>query len=481
MNKNLNRLLASFSDSEWDRFRDFLQSPFFVKGRNYMGFYNILRENIKGKEDYSKLTPEFIINHFGEKLNATTLNNRLSELYKLALEFLFQLRAEKDEIGIFALTFEELTDRKLYANTNYLYSLVKNKVKPPGSKDYPSYIRILKAIADYHRSINDFEQCFKLYNEHNTYFTAYSLEMILEFTIDYKSIKHPVIIEAKERFGKIFQSINFRTLIDEFKDEPLFVPVVLIYYITEALLNEDDEKLYLKAFNYLRRNYEVLTSDTRMDFNLKLQSYCVMKIMKGYDKFYEYYLDIVKNKLSYAEYSFLGLNQYPFSDFHDIVKVALSIDETEWADKFIRECSPMLNPLTAETDKLSALISLAIKKKDFSGALELIRGFNNSNNKFHNIEFYIHRIIIYYELDKEKELEQSVNNLYNYVRKHSELSNELNKIDLFIRNVNRLKNIKTKTRRKVEEYILFLENPETRFLNKKWVLEKVKAYFERNF
>ncbi len=476
MNKNLNRLLESFSDEDWNRFRDFLQSPFFVKGRNYMGFYDLLKENIKGKDDYSQLTSDFIIDHLGENLSTSTLNNRLSELYKLALEFLFQIRTEKDEIGFFATIFEELTERKRFANTNYLYSLVKNKLIPPDSKDYPSYLKMLKSISDYYRSTNDFDNCFRIYNEYNSYFTAYSLEMIMNYTHNYKSINHTVLNDAKEKFNKVFSSIDFKTIIGEFGNDPLYIPVILMFYITQALANDEDESIYLKAFNYLIDNYEALSPDTRLDFNLKMQSHCVRRIMKGDNKFYEHYLDIVKNKLRHKELSFLKLNQYPFTDFHDIVKIALYAGEIDWAEDFVKEYSPMLNPLTRNTDRLSALTSVSIAQKDFTTALRYINEFNKSDNKFHNLEFYVSKIIVLYELNREEEMEQTVNNLYHYVRKHGELENELNKIDLFIKNVNKLKNIKTKTLRKIEDYLQYLENPETNFLHKKWVTEKVKEY-----
>lgn len=88
------RILDSFRDDELGEFRKFVSSPYIASGRNYLPVLNeILRQGASDRNEISledlhkKLYP-------GKRFSAQTLKNRLSELFRIAEEYLIHKSIE---------------------------------------------------------------------------------------------------------------------------------------------------------------------------------------------------------------------------------------------------------------------------------------------------------------------------------------------------------------------------------------------------
>ena len=104
--------LKSFSRDEIKSFDKFISSPFFNNGRNYIPFFTELKKfypdfdnkNLNAEFIYKKLYP-------GKNFNKQVMWNYVSQLEKLALEFLIHNSLKQNRSERFFLISEELLKR----------------------------------------------------------------------------------------------------------------------------------------------------------------------------------------------------------------------------------------------------------------------------------------------------------------------------------------------------------------------------------
>ncbi len=475
MNKYLYKILESFSDTEWKRFEDFARSPFFVKGRNYSKILSLIRKNILNKEGYANLNLDFFNKHLAEHINKNTLNNRLSELNKLAMQFLNYLNTEKDKTSFYAGIYEEFYGRKLFSNMQYLNTQVFPGLQPESVFDYPAYLRILKSKGFYLRNVNDMDRYREQFRNYSNYFTVHALFFIISTAFDQIGFGGYKFTEMHQRFVKVYKSLNFEALIPEIENDSLYRDAILMYYIMNTLENDLDANLYTKAYEYFADNYASFSNIMKEDFYLKLQSLCVHGISKGNESYYEYYLDIVKHKQKHNYPIITEHNQKAFSEFHDIVNLALQCDELDWAEKFINENVPKLNENFREVDRINSLTGLYIKRKDYLKALSISKELKSTENRFYTLEMHTHRIVINYELGLHEEAEKSLNNMNKFIKNNSRIHPPLfERFEIFAKNAGRLMNLRFKPQRKAEEFYKYISTLDISYPKNQWLIDKAE-------
>lgn len=413
-------------------------------------------------------------------MSEATLNNRLSELYRLTLKFLHVIETEKDDIKYHSNILNQLNSRKLFPNSHSAYMLSVSKVSPYDLRHAPSYLEYLRSVSDYYRGVNNFEECLKFYNTYNNYFTSYAMITIMNYSFDYMTINHPALDESRNKFLEVCKSIDFESVLKAWGNDVLYKPVAAVYYLVEAFRDSGDEGKYLKAYGYFCDSFEEFPDIMKEDLYLKFQSFCTMMLMKENKKYFNHYLNIIKHKIEKGRKPFTGLNQFPFSEYHDIVVVALQSGEYDWAERFIKDYSYLLDPEIRKHETLIALAALNIKKQDYLAVRDHIEKFGKSKNIYYNFEIYMYKVIVNYELNLSDKLKNSIENLQYYLRKHRK-SDHLNfdKVCKFSHYAAQLSEIGTKSYVKVKDLLLSLKNDKHSFPHKKWVLQKVEDYAER--
>ncbi len=475
MNKNLLKILQSFSKEEWKRFEDFLKSPFFVKGRNYSGLISLIRKNIGNEKADEVLTHDYFNRHLKEPISKTSFKSRLSELNNLALKFLHYINAVNDKSAYIAGIFDELDRRNLYSNIHFLNTQSGFKLKPGSLYDYPSYMKVLKAVGSYNIDVNNMDKYHDYFNEYNNHFVAYALFSLITTAYSYNGYEGTKIEENKEWFMKVYSSINFDELVQGVKGNPVYVEVILMHYIVKAMLNWQDESLFLTAFEYFASNYKSFPEIMKELFYLHLQSLCVHGVSNGIEKYYEYYLDTIKHKKANNYPVITNLNRERCSEFHDIVSAALKCGEIEWTEKFIKDYLPLVNPESRELDRVSSLTALNVKRKNFLAARKIMKEFANTDNKFYGLEIRMYGVVVNYELGLDDELEKELHNMRRFIKNHHKLAPPLfDSMNLFVKNAGRLASLKNKPRRKAEEFFNYIKSERVLFPKKDWILEKTE-------
>lgn len=379
MNKGLLRLLSGFSENDWLMFRKFLDSPFFVNARNYKKIFEIIRNN---RKDFSKITADYINNQLGESLNKSTLNTRFSELYKLAIKYLYYADAEKDTKTYYNGLLQSMSEKKLYKNALSIYSQVKDILIPKTLYDYNDYMKLLLSIGGINIAVNDLDRFYGYFEEYLNYSTVFALYTMLISTFSSVSLDHKAMAEKRDKYLKIFKLVNYEEIKKHFGNDPLFKPIIQIYYTLNAYIDDKDEANYEKAFNYFKENFESYSESWKGEIYLNLQSICVFIVQQGDRRYYTHYFNIIKHKIRNNQPVITEHNHYGFSEFHDIVNVAIVCKEYKWAESFINEYSLKLNPETRDMEIKNALASLYIFMKDYIKLTGLHRNINEQQINF---------------------------------------------------------------------------------------------------
>ncbi|MBK6505540.1 MAG: hypothetical protein IPG02_07700 [Ignavibacteria bacterium] len=115
-NTKLVQTLKTFTKDEMKLFEKFVASPYFNNGRNYLPFLKELQNHYPDFEDLKgKLTSEYVYQKLypGKKFNKQVMWNQVSQLEKLAREFLLQTSLKSNKSERFVMMFNELSKRNL--------------------------------------------------------------------------------------------------------------------------------------------------------------------------------------------------------------------------------------------------------------------------------------------------------------------------------------------------------------------------------
>ncbi|MFZ4591943.1 MAG: hypothetical protein ACOYN6_13155 [Ignavibacteria bacterium] len=475
MNKNLFNLLCKLSKNEWNEFGDFLSSPYFVKGRDYSELYAFLKKHFQKPGSTPDILKDLILKKFKNSLSSQTIENRLSEINKLAEKFLIQKNFEKNQVNTFSLLYEELVNRELFTNFSTSFSTNKDKLLPKSTADLIPYSRIIQAEGFYNRHKQDYPATFSLFCKQGDCLTAFFLDRLLYFATEfYFSDIYGIKYEAK-RVKKLLSDVDldsfFKLVTPD--DSEFYKSVLLRYHVYNSIVNPENHSLIDIAEKYFEIIKDEISIDVKIDYFQKMQANFVHHINKGEQGFLNKLFDLMKARLDDGETINFALLDYPSSEFRDIVTVGLRVREYEWVEDFINKYSGLLPAAFRDEEKTLALLKFHYDKKDFIRVLLTIKKHKLSKNHVHNIDVYKYKLLTNYELNYFDEVEAVTDNLKTYLRKDGLVDIQKTSALSFIRLLDRLVKLKTISSEETADSFIESVNKETdSLLDRKWFTEK---------
>ena len=115
MKNNLTVILNSFSENDYSKFKDFINSPYHNKIKNAVKLFSVLKNNLE-KFDSGIVTKEELWKKIfpGKKYNYGTMKNLLHELYKLAEKYIMYENFDLIEIEKFKHLYIGLFERNMF-------------------------------------------------------------------------------------------------------------------------------------------------------------------------------------------------------------------------------------------------------------------------------------------------------------------------------------------------------------------------------
>lgn len=473
-------------------FNQFLVSPYFNKRTMMIKLFKVLRKSYPDFEG-KHFTKEEIYKSIYKKLeyNDSTFRNLMSDLLKLALQFLKQTCFEKKEKEIESSFFlsDELFNRgesNLYLNQLGMIEKTLDARNIIDEEFLLSKYKIVtgrfslnllvertikksKVTTESEKLINGIA-CFICY------FVTESLKrnsILFNYSNSYNIKKN---IDIISNFLELFEFDKINTFIRENSD--LKVPLIEIYFKQlKAFVNFEIENDYFDFKKSVLQHSKQLGRNENYFLHHMLIDYCVTKKTNGVKSSMDIDREIfeLQTLVVKKEYYKNNTNSYlPFDFYRNILLNCITVKELKYMEEFIYKYSKKLIPDQIENAENYSFALLFFEKGEYSKALNCLNKvvFDKSTLKvdLKNLQLKINYELKYYESAI------SIIDTYKHFINNNQLISESRKTlhNNFLSSTLQLIHFKTSSR-KIN--LPFLENKikkSNNIFDKEWLLEKIR-------
>ncbi|MCB0722899.1 MAG: hypothetical protein KDC42_11395 [Ignavibacteriae bacterium] len=413
-NTKLTSLFKTFTPSEFKEFEKFLSSPFHSGDRNLKPLFEIVKKYYP-KFDDPKFTKEetFRVLYPDEKFDEARIRKLMSFLLKMGEDYLVAIALRNDKYERNFLLLKEFREREL--DTPYK-GLANTMEKEISTTKFPVEIYFAKRL-DYCRETfiyyydykYDYGKAFELVNEQLTnstslflffLFRALNTKSIAEkfHATDYDKTIHSAIRNTFE-IEKFFNS--------EAKGNETIEIMLPGFYISKALEDIFDFESYEKGKKLLIENIGKYNTTSQHAFFRDLRSINIYREHYGETESIKQeaqkeIFEIIKLMFEYEAVIPDNEKYLPVNSFKIILNSALINKDYQWAEKFIEEYIPRLEPEQRKSMKYFALAFLEVKRGNYEKCLEYIINIK-IDTPF--IKFTVRHLnfIVFYELELYEE------------------------------------------------------------------------------
>ncbi|HMS34880.1 MAG TPA: hypothetical protein PKC91_12425 [Ignavibacteria bacterium] len=475
--------LRSFTKDEFRQFEKFAASPFFNNGRNYIPFLNELKKHHPDFENRNdSLKPDSIYKKIypGKNFNKQVMWNLVSQLEKLAMEFILQTALKNNRRIRFVLMFDELSKRNLdkhifketesaekyvsslkygidYFNTKWVLENNKagywNSVQGRQDKSYEGTVKsteylLLSFLAELSIQVSDLKILNIMYN------TGEELNSAIEFV----------------------KSLDFKKLVEAVKKNKNKYAAVINFYYNKIMctIDENEESYFFEMKKYFDANYKLFDAEEQSNTVISLANYCAHKMRLGEKKYLKILFEINKFRLE-KEIGAYQNGRINKALYHQIIRNALSLGEIKWAERFVSEYTSKLKREHQKTMNALAMGYICYAKKNYSESLEFL-----NKVEFIDIRDKLHVRILsakaYFELNKSELLYYYIDSSKHFIGNNALIENTTKEAYMkFFNYLKRLLTLKeTPDKFRLKELKADLELDKVlRLRHKRWLMGKI--------
>lgn len=471
----INELFASFSEKDLKEFKKLISSPLYSKGRNYKQLLDQILKASGKKNNASHLKKS--LTQKSKNSLSQTFRNRLSELNKLAEEYLIHKtlnsnRIEKERLllrAFFENKFSAKFKGRVAKMKDYLYSIPESELK------YDCITSVTKMNFSLLKQNESINELYEPYYEYTTNATCGFLINLFIFGIEYIQQEQ---INRKYEFNivpAVLSQLNLEEQIKYFtnSDNLLFKNVAMHYYLYKAFENPDEDSSYYCSRKIFMETSSCLSRDFKMSLHKDMTSYSILRLNQGVEKFRRELFKLYEEKLKLALYSEREEKVFPVTLFRNFVILGIMLKKTNWTKNFIKNYSNELPAANRDDEIRLSYSKLFFSSKDYGKSLEYLENFKG-NDYLHYCDSSIMKLCSYYETRKFEEAFSEIDKFSHYLRNHNEIPKPNKE---YFRNFLKVFQtlIKTKTKADVKNLFL-LENKidKLKFVSKRmWLCEKI--------
>lgn len=416
-------VLGLIRKEEWKEFERFAASPFFNKGRNYTELLRLLRPFYPGFGD-KRLTSEFIYRNLypGRKFNRSVVNTVLSGLSKLCEEFFLQknfMHDSKRDIRLLREYSKRGYDKKAVSLSRKLHSRLRNQT--PGSMTFFENLDIIDALQQHYAMSYDKERRSKALHEGILNLICF---MILQSFVFQKELILYGGRYAEDELnsttaGKLLGAVDFEKLLEIVSREkdPSFIVLKLYSLLVKQLNNIEDDTLYKELRLLLGKNRNGIDPETAEKLLLNMVSICNMKNNMGKKEYLSESYVIMKDLAGSGFFDRLEDSpHFPPSQFRNIVKAGIALDDTDWVRRFVTDNADKLEHSLRSSLKHYSLAKIDFVSGNFDSALQHLNEVQTDNLVF-KLDIRKLYAMIYYETGSYENLRSLLNAYYGMVAK----------------------------------------------------------------
>lgn len=472
-NSKLIKILKTLSPEEFRLLKKFLRSPFYNYTNSLVDLYEILRKyypkfdspRLKKEKVFERLFPD-------TSYNDKKMRHTLSECTLLVEEFLVALKLREDQQLKKRILTEAYGQRNIYdlfeRNTNELVEELEN-----GPIDMETYSQLSTLHRHYY---------FHPLTKKNK-LAVPSLDKAmqqLDQSFAIQKLKLSTEMRARSNYLQEDYSIKyFESILTNAKEDKENYPALSTYIKLIDLFNTNATAIFLEIKNNFQVNMDLISESEQLSVLGYLLNYSIPKVNSG-DPFYSsQILELYKIGLS----SKLLVRNDRMTDFTftNIIAIGSLLKEFDWTYHFIEDYESYLDDNIRAGAKALGRAFLYFHKQEFSEVIEVLVN-EKFNQLLHHLRSRSLQLRAFYELFQQDDsyYEFLISNTYafeKFIRRNDKIAKSraegyLNLIS-YTRKLANMK-IKWEMEPKVKANLRDGLERETRFIAKKWILEKVK-------
>ena len=437
-NTKLIQLLKTFSHQEFRQFRDFVNSPFYNKNKNVISLLNVLK---KYYPEFGNSLPneEMIFKTVFDKevYDYFKLKNIVSDLLVLGKEFLSASMFNRNEHIKNKFLLEQLRDRNLDSMFLQLYKAYNEKLDIHPVRDeyyFSKKFDLAEELKCYYspREPNFHQNLFQVQLDN---FVSFALIKMIRLynTMLHENKQNNSEFELK-MFEETFQYMNNNKIENN--------PTLLMFYYIVLLQKKNDEKYFFKLKKLVNENFTSFSHFDIYMYFLHMAGFCAeMYNVKCRTDFAREHFLLSKENFDRGTIE-MGKIMYP--DFMNHVKIAVRVEEFEWAEKYMNKYKDTLSDEYKNETLNFCYGYINFRKGNLEKALDL---FSQSNfpNFILKVQVKIFLLQIYYEKEYYEQAFAMIDTFKHYLLREKNLIEGYRKsFAEFARITNELIRIKSK-------------------------------------
>lgn len=440
-NTKLIQLLKTFSAQEFKQFGDFIISPIYNKNKKVFLLYESLKKYYPEFDSNDMANEKIFIKIFPkEEYDYFKIKNVISDLLMLGKEYLAFIHFRNNSKVKDIYLLKQLRERNLDTMFEQVFKTAKKELEENSVKDenyFYSNFEITGELISYYTP-KEPNKHFHLKQEEFDYFHKYSVICLLKF---YNLMLHE---QRQNNFDFDFKMIDevFEYLKKNKSEEN---PTLLIYYNIILLEKEKDEKYFFELKNLKDKYLDLLNKGDQYMFFLHMAGFCAYayNVLESTGFMYEHFLLSKEN----FDRGSIELGKILYMDFLNHVKIAVRVNEFDWAEKYIDKFKSKLNEEKESTLNF-CYGYIYYKKGNLSKALDLLSQ-TNFPNFIIKVQVKILLLQIYYESEMYEQALAMIDTFKHYVKSEKGLLEDFkNSFTEYLRLTNELIKIKTRLKEK---------------------------------
>ena len=403
--------LKSFNRYEQNRFRKYLQSPFFNKDTRIVELFNLLCQDINGTFK-GKFEPSQLWSRMGCEgtMKDARWRKYVSDLLRLCMDYLAYKNYESKPMQRAQNLMEAVERRKI--KPLFKYSIKQGaRAKEDSITESPQFYLNDYLIELFNYELTESElqrgQKSNLEKISNSLDIFYIAE---KFRIGSLAKTQEGVMKVKYNIG-FLDTLNRSSLI-----KASSYPAIKIYHaIYNTASEEQNDEAYFELKTQLLLNRDGFLKKDLWDAYKSGLNYCGRKIKLG-DKnfikeFFDLFQEIDEQKLYLADGE---LSPWLFKN---AITIALRLKKYDWVEEFITRSREHL-PISFRDNAVTFnLAKIAWYKKDWDKVIELLRYVEYEDFSY-NLNSKMFLLLTYFDTHEIELFESTVDSFQTYLRRH---------------------------------------------------------------
>jgi hypothetical protein len=471
--KKLIALLKEFSKPELNRFRKFIESPYFNDQEDVLRLFEwingALRKTPLVETQLEK--PQVWKALYGKRpFDDGHLRRLASDLTQLSLQFMVEEARSKNTISEGLALQKVLEKPALKAHLNTVERNLQREIESdltPSAETFLSGFQLHWNIFNRSSAVLATTDYIGKLLPANQYLERFYVVQKLKMYIAWLSFRN---------FRATEEAFLLPPGFWEYIRQPLFSEVAIIAIncrVVDCLLEPENETHFHQLMEDLETKGDALSNgDLRECYHIA-QNYCALKINQGSTPYYREMFNIFKNQIDRN----ILLTDAQLSEglYKNIITVSLRVGEFAWAENFIQEYSAFLPANIRDNAQTFNLANLYSHQKKHGQVIELLR-----NVEYSDLVYALSSKVIlartYYETDEFMALDSLIDSFRIFLRRNKQVSkNAKAEFVNFLTFLKKLSTLPPSDSKLLENLKIKIERCNA-VVSKKWLLEKIVEF-----